>query len=536
MTLQQVYLLMIAAAATVLVSVTAARVATRVGVPMLLAYLGIGLLLGENGLGLRFDDAALAQALGTAALAVILVEGGLTTRFSDIRPVLAPATALATAGVLISVGVTALGARLLLDVSWQLALLLGAVVSSTDAAAVFSVLRTLPLPRRLAGLVEAESGLNDAPTVILVLAFSATGLTATSPLELLVQMVYQLGIGGAVGIAIGIAGVWFLRRLTLPASGLYPIATFSCGIFAFAAAGLAQASGFLAAYLAALILGNARLAHRRATVSVAEGLGWIAQIGLFVMLGLLANPSELPAAVLPALAVGLVLLLLARPLSVLITLLPFRIPLREQVLLSWAGLRGAVPIVLATIPVVAGVGGSGQLFNIVFVLVVVFTLVQAPTLPWLAKRLRLGSAGIGPDLQVESAPLDAIDADLLHLTVEPDSRMHGVHIRELRLPPPAAVTLVVRDGTAFVPEPDARLRHGDQMLVVTTPHVRDRAERRLRAVARAGRLAHWRGETGDPEQPARIRRPPDTPTIPPRAAPPPDTGDESPSALVRSAG
>ncbi|PZG22041.1 potassium/proton antiporter [Micromonospora craterilacus] len=514
MTLEQVDLLMLAVAATVLVSVTAARVASRAGVPMLLAYLGVGLLLGESGLGLRFDDAALAQTLGTAALAVILVEGGLTTRFADIRPVLAPATALATVGVLISVGVTALGARLLLDVSWQLALLLGAVVSSTDAAAVFSVLRTLPLPRRLAGLVEAESGLNDAPTVILVLAFSAAGLTATSPLELLAQLIYELGVGGAVGLAVGTAGVWFLRRLTLPASGLYPIATFACGILAFAVAGLAHASGFLAAYLAALILGNGRLAHRRATVSVAEGFGWIAQIGLFVMLGLLAEPGELPSAILPALAVGSVLLLLARPLSVLLTLLPFNIPVREQVLLSWAGLRGAVPIVLATIPVVAGVGGSEQLFNIVFVLVVVFTLLQAPVLPWLAQRLRLSTAGLGPDLQVEAAPLDAIDADLLHLSVEPGSRMHGVYLRELRLPPPAAITLVVRNGTAFVPDPDTRLRQGDQLLVVTTSHVRDRTERRLRAVARAGRLAHWHGETGDPDGAAEVKLLPATVTVP----------------------
>lgn len=503
MTLNEVYLLLVTGAGITLVSVTAARVATRVGLPVLLAYLGVGLLLGENGLGLRFDDVALAQALGTAALAVILVEGGLTTRFSDIRPVLAPAAVLATAGVLISVGITALGAHLLLGVSWQLALLLGAVVSSTDAAAVFSVLRTLPLPRRLAGLVEAESGLNDAPTVILVLAFSATGLDGGGgPLELLAQMVYQLAAGGLIGVAVGTLGVWFLRRLILPASGLYPIATFACGILAFAAAGLAQASGFLAAYLAALILGNARLAHRRATLSVAEGLGWIAQIGLFVMLGLLATPRELPDAILPALAVGSVLLLLARPVSVLLTLLPFRIPLREQVLLSWAGLRGAVPIVLATIPVVAGVAGSEQLFNIVFVLVVVFTMLQAPTLPWLARRLRLSSARLGPDLQVEAAPLDAIAADLLHLNIDDSSRMHGVYIRELRLPLPAAITLVVRDGTAFVPDHDTRLQRGDQLLVVTTPAVRDVAERRLRAVTRAGRLARWHGETGDPDRPA----------------------------------
>jgi cell volume regulation protein A len=496
-TLNDVYLFLAAAAGIVLVSVSAARIASRAGLPVLLAYLGIGLALGENGLGLQFDDAALAQGIGTAALAVILVEGGLTTRFSDIRPVLGPASALATFGVLISVGVTAVGAHFLLGLSWQLALLLGAVVSSTDAAAVFSVLRALPLPRRLAGLVEAESGLNDAPTVILVLAFSASPAEMT-PLNLLGQMLVQLVGGAAVGLAAGGFGVWLLRRLTLPASGLYPIATFSIGIAAFALGGLAQVSGFLAAYLAALVLGNANLAHRRATFSVAEGLAWIAQIGLFVMLGLLATPAELPAVLLPALTIGAVLLLVARPLSVLVCLLPFRVPLREQVFLSWAGLRGAVPIVLATIPVVAAVPGSEQVFNIVFVLVVVFTLVQAPALPVLSRRLRLAPPAAGVDLQVEVAPLDTLPADLLYATVEPESRLPGIYVDELRLPPPAAVTLVVRGGTAFVPDGNTFLSVGDRLLIVTTPQVRRATERRLRALARAGRLATWYGETGDP--------------------------------------
>ncbi len=196
----------------------AARLASRAGLPVLLAYLGVGLLLEESGLGLRFDDAALAQALGTAALAVILVEGGLTTRFADVRPVLAPAAVLATVGVLLSVGVTAAGAHYLLGMSWRLALLLGAVVSSTDAAAVFSVLRSLPLPRRLAGLVEAESGLNDAPTVILVRAFSAASSDDSGPLRLVGQMAYQVTVGGSIGAAVGVVGVWLLRRLALPAS------------------------------------------------------------------------------------------------------------------------------------------------------------------------------------------------------------------------------------------------------------------------------------------------------------------------------
>ncbi|HEX6969562.1 MAG TPA: potassium/proton antiporter [Micromonosporaceae bacterium] len=499
MTLEQVYLLLAAGAATALVSVTAARIAARAGLPVLLAYLAVGLLLGEDGLGLRFDDVALTQALATAALAVILVEGGLTTNLTHVRPVLAPATVLATAGVLISVGVTAVALHLLLDVPWQLALLLGAIVSSTDAAAVFSVLRTLPLPRRLGSLVEAESGLNDPAAIILVIAFSATALDEITPWRLLGQMTYQLAGGAVVGLALGGLGAWFLRRLTLPSSGLYPIATFATALLAFAIAGLAQASGFLAAYLAGLVLGNSGLAHRRATTSFAEGMAWIAQIGLFVMLGLLADPDELGTAILPALGVGFVLLLLARPISVLLSLLPFRVSLREQLLLSWAGLRGAVPIVLSTFPVVAGVPGSEQLFNIVFVLVVVFTILQAPMLRWLVPRLGLSTDRVGADVEVEAAPLENMSADLLEVTVEPGSRLHGVYIQELRLPLPAAITLIVRDGTAFVPGPDTRLRTGDRLFMLTTPPVRQEAERRLRAIARAGRLARWHGETGGAE-------------------------------------
>ncbi|MER5334331.1 potassium/proton antiporter [Micromonospora sp. NPDC002717] len=496
MNLGELYVTLAVGTGVVLASVGAARLATRLGMPVLLAYLGVGLLLGQDVAGFPFDDAALAQALGLAALAVILVEGGLTTRFSDVRGVLAPASVLATVGVFVSVAVTAGAAYLLLDVDWQMALLLGAIVSSTDAAAVFSVLRSVPLPRRLTSLVEAESGLNDAPTLILVLTFSAATLDTVAPLPLIGAMAYQLVAGGAIGVVTGAAGVWLLRRLTLPTSGLYPIATVACGVLAFAVAGLTQTSGFLAAYLAGLVLGNSGLAHRRATHSVAEGLGWIAQIGLFVMLGLLATPSELPAAIVPAIVVGTALLLLARPASVLVSLAAFRIPLREQAFLSWAGLRGAVPIVLATIPVVAGAPGSEQVFNIVFVLVVVFTVIQAPTLPWLARRLRLASRDVGPDLQIELAPLDAMDADLIHVTVEAGSRLHGVYLPELRLPPPAATTLVVRGDDTFVPDHHTRLRVGDQLVVLTTPPVRDATERRLRAVARAGRLATWFGETG----------------------------------------
>ncbi len=255
-----------------LVSIVATRVATRIGLPSLLIYLGLGVLLGKDVIGIRFDDARLAQNLGITALAVILVEGGLTTRWSDVRSLLAPAAVLATVGIGVSTVVTAVGAHLLLGFGWQLALLLGAIVSSTDAAAVFAILRVLPLPRRVVGLLEAESGFNDAPAVILVTLFGHTPLHVSAP-AFAGTLLYELAAGAVIGSAFGRLGTLALPRLALPGSGLYPLATFGLSAVAFAAAGAAHASGFLAAYVAALLLANARLPHRAATRSFARGAG-----------------------------------------------------------------------------------------------------------------------------------------------------------------------------------------------------------------------------------------------------------------------
>lgn len=499
MTLQQLYMMLLVGGTVLLASIAAARTANRLGLPSLLLFLAVGVIVGEDVIGLDFDDAQLAQSLGTAGLAVILVEGGLTTQWSDVRRLLAPAGVLATVGVALSVVVTATGAHLLLGMDWHLALLLGAIVSSTDAAAVFAVLRSLPLPQKVTGLLEAESGFNDAPTIILVLVFSTAVSDLPGPAPILGNVLYQLVVGASFGLIIGRLGVAALRHIALPATGLYPLATVGFGIIAFAAAGAVNASGIIAAYLSGLVLGNSKLPHRAATRSFAEGAGWLAQIGLFVMLGLLVTPSELPSAVLPAIGVGLVLLLVARPLSVALCLMPFRTPWREQAFISWAGLRGAVPIVLATFPIVEGVDGARHLLNIVFVLVVLFTLVQGPSLPAVARRLGLTRAGALRDVQVETAPLDLLDADLLTVSVPEGSRLHGVAVFELRLPPPTAVTLVVRDGTSLVPDRNTVLRAGDELLLITTPDARDGAERRLRAIGRRGKLARWLGEQGEAE-------------------------------------
>jgi cell volume regulation protein A len=495
MSLHQLYLALLAGGGVVLVSVAATRVASRLGLPSLLLFLVFGVVLGEDVIGIKFDNAQLAQNLGTAALAVILVEGGLTTRWADIRALLAPATVLATVGVAVSTAVTAVGAHLLLGFHWQLAWLLGATVSSTDAAAVFAVLRVLPLPRRVAGLLEAESGFNDAPTVILVLLFSHTPFHVGAP-DLLGSLVYELAAGAVIGVGVGFLGVYALSRLALPASGLYPLAVFGLAVVAFATAGAAHASGFLAAYLNALVLANATLPHRAATRSFAEGVGWLAQIGLFVLLGLLVTPHRLPGEIGPALVIGAVLLLVARPLSVLASLTPFRVAWRQQAFLSWAGLRGAVPIVLATFPVVQGVPDASRVLNIVFVLVVLFTLVQGPSLYPLARLLRISPRESTHQILVESAPLDVLDAELLTMTVPPGSELNGVTVLELRLPDPSVITLVIRDGHTFVPTPDHQLRAGDELLIVTTRSTREVTERRLRAVSRRGPLAHWFDEYG----------------------------------------
>ncbi|MGP4113392.1 potassium/proton antiporter [Streptomyces sp. 4N509B] len=498
MTVERLNVLLLAGALVLLVAVVAVRVTTHSGLPSLLLYLAIGMGLGEDGLGVEFDDAELTRVLGYAALVVILAEGGLSTRWRDIRPGIPAAGLLATVGVGVSVLVTAAGAHLLVGLSWETSLVLGAVLSSTDAAAVFSVLRRVRLPRRLSGVLEAESGFNDAPVVILVVALSETHPRGEEWWVMIGGMVVELAIGLVAGLVVGRLGVLGLRLVALPAAGLYPIAVLALAVLAYAGGALAHGSGFLAVYVAALILGNARgLPHRPAARGFADAMAWVSQIGLFVLLGLLADPSELWPDLWPAVVVGTVLSVVARPVAVMVCLVPLRWSWRDQAMLSWAGLRGAVPIVLATIPVVAGVPESERIFGIVFGFVVVHTMLQAPALPWVARRLRLvGELDEAEDVDIESAPLERLRGHLLSVSVPRGSRMHGVEVAELRLPQGAAVTLVVRDGRSFVPQPSTALRRGDELLVVATDPVRDAVERRLLAVSRGGKLARWLGQGG----------------------------------------
>jgi potassium/hydrogen antiporter len=478
--------------AVTLLAILAVRLTARAGMPSLLLYLLMGVALGESGMGVRFDDAQVAHALGFAALAIILAEGGLTTSWNEVRPSMRLGVLLATVGVATSIVVVAVAAHYLLGLPWELAVLLGAVTSPTDAAAVFSVLRVVPLPRRLVGSLEAESGLNDAPTVVLVTLISTGALAEHGVLGAAGIVVWELAIGVVAGLAVGSGGAWMMRRAALPSSGLYPIAVMSLALLSYGAASALHGSGFAAVYVGALVLGNSELPHRVATRSFAEGVAWLAQIGLFVMLGLLLSPGSIGwSTVALALAAGLVLTFVARPLSVLACSWGSGLSLRELSFLSWAGLRGAVPIVLTTIPLSEQVAGSDRLFDLVFVMVVIYTVVTGPTLPWVARLLQVARRSEPRGLDLEAAPLDRIAADLLQVSISPVSKLHGVEVGELRLPVGASLSMIIRNGETLVPEHRTVLRHGDDLLVVTPRRLREKTEARLRQVSAGGRLAQW---------------------------------------------
>jgi cell volume regulation protein A len=489
----------------VLAAVGGVRLAARFGLPGLLFYLVLGMLLSDDAIGgIAFDDAELATALGYAALVIILAEGGLTTRPATVRPVLVPAILLASFGVAVSIFAVALPLHWLTGLDLRTCILIGAVLAPTDAAAVFTVARGLRLPARLQTLLEAESGFNDAPVVVLVVLLSASTADAWPGWLIAVVVAAELVGGVVIGLLIGMLARWLLPRLALPAAGLYPVAVIALFLLTYGVAVVAHTSGFAAVYVLGLMLAAARLPHRRSVIGFVEGLAWAVQIGLFIMLGVLVVPSRLTEALGIAAVAGLLLLVVARPLSVGLSLAPFvrdgwvtgrtgtpRIPKRWVAFTSWAGLRGAVPIVFATIPL-GGYAGDGELiFDVTTVLVVVLTLLQSPTMPWIARRLGLVRTGGMGELTVEAAPLDTLRAALMDLDIPAGSNLAGTYISELPLPRGAVISLVVRDGRTMAPDRHTRIKAGDRLLVVATELAQPATERALQQVSRGGRLAGW---------------------------------------------
>lgn len=388
---------LLTASALLLLSLVAGLFSARLGFSFLLVFLVAGMLLGEDGPGgVVFEDFRLAFWVGNVALAVILLDGGLRTRYATFRTGLRPSLLLATAGVAVSAALTGLGAWLLLDLDWRLALLLGAIVGSTDAAAVFSLLQTsgVRLNERVASTLEIESGLNDPMAVFLTLALIGLAMAPDTgaarlgwaPLLALVQQFgWGLVLGGGLGWALA-DGLRLLARLTRPGSGVRALLLLSAGMAVFALTTWVGGSGFLAVYIFGLVVGNRARGSVAPALQAMDGYAWMAQAGMFLLLGLLVTPTEALRTLLPALGVAAVLMLVARPLAVWLCLLPFRFPPREVAFIAWVGLRGAVPIVLAVFPVMAGVDGAKTFFNIAFVVVLASLLLQGATLPWAARR------------------------------------------------------------------------------------------------------------------------------------------------------
>lgn len=456
-------------------SVISSRASERTGVPAVLVFLFVGMLAGSEGvLGVVFEDYGLAFRAGTIALVLILFDGGMNTPLKSVRAAWGPATSLATVGILATAGLMALGAWLL-GLSWPLALLLGAIVSSTDAAAVFSVLRGsgLTMQRRVGSTLELESGLNDPLAVLLTLAFTTAmtaGGEAVSWPRLAGNVVVQLMVGATIGWIAGKAGVAVLQRVRLRASGLYPAMTVALAFVTFGITTLAGGSGFLAAYITALIVGNADLPYRSSVTRVHDALAWLSQIGMFLILGLLVFPSRLLEIAPLGLALAAILMLLARPIAVAFSLLPFRYSWRETAFIGWGGLRGAVPIILATFPVMNGVTGANRLFDLAFFVVVVSVLITGGTIPWMLRKLGLeGDEPPPPPAVLEIFSTQKLSGQLISFYVEEELDVTGVPLSELPFPEGSAVTLILRGEELIVPKGHTLLMAGDHVYVATTP-------------------------------------------------------------------
>ena len=459
-------------------SILVALGAARIGVPSLVAFLVLGMLLGSDGPGgIEFDDAELARTVGVAGLAAILFEGGLSTSWRRLRRVAVPATLLATVGVVASTILTGVAAYYLFDLSWLESVLLGAVVASTDAAAVFATLRFTHIRRRLARTLEAETGLNDPVAIALTIGLIAWIEEPDFAFpDLVVTIVEQLGIGLVIGVGLAAVALWIFARLPHSIGSFAPVASVAAGALAFGVADVAGGSGFLAVYLVGLAVGSTPSRHRRQLVAFHEGLAFLAQVTMFVVLGLLVFPKDLPDVALAGLALAGLLMVVIRPVAVWLSTALSSFSARERILLGWAGLRGAVPIVLATFVLSSDVEHDETIFNAVFFVVVVSALVQGTTLEWVAERLGL----VDPRPVVTAAPLE-VDAlgslELVEFDVAGDHAIAGAAVRELGLPRSALIALVARRGHTIPPRGSTVLEPGDRLFVLaprtTRPELED---------------------------------------------------------------
>jgi cell volume regulation protein A len=452
----------------------ASLLAGRLRVPGLLLFLGVGMLIGSDGLGwIHFDDYETARTIGIVGLALILFEGGLSAGFQEIRPVLAPAISLATVGTIITALIGGFAAAWLFDLTTLEGMLLGAALAATDGAAIFAVLRGSTLRRRLARTLEGEAGMNDPVAVLLVIGFidwiqkPDYGFT-----DLLLAEITELSIGVLVGLGMGFLAVNGLRRIKLASAGLYPVASIAIAALSFGLADVAHGSGFLAVYLVGLALGSAQIPAKRTITTFHVGLGWLAQVAMFLTLGLLVFPSELLDVALEGTALGLIIAVVARPIATFLTTLPFGYSLREQAILGWAGLRGALPVVFATFAVIEGVPNSVEFFNIVFFAVVVSTLLQGATFEPLAERLGVTDTEAAVPLPLADAgAMRRLGAEVIEYPVGSADAIVGCRVRELGLPRDALLNLLIRGDQALLPRGSTRIEASDRLHLIARQEV-----------------------------------------------------------------
>ena len=483
-------------------------------------FLGIGMLVGSDGLGwISFSNYELARDIGVVALALILFEGGLNAGFDEIRPVLGVSISLAFVGTVLTAAITGLAAAALFGFTTKEGLLVGSIIAATDGAAIFALLRESTLRRKLARALEGETGLNDAVAVLLVLTcidwIQSADYTAADALLLFAK---QLGVGVGIGAVTGWLGVEGLQRMRLATAGLYPVGSVAIAAVAYGAAAALHGSGFVAVYLAGLALGSANIPAKQTIAHFHQGLGWLAQLAMFLTLGLLVFPSQLGDVAIEGTALALVLVLVARPLAVVGATLFAHLSAAERLILGWAGLRGAVPVVLATFPVIAQVSGSLNFFNIVFFAVVVSTLLQGTTFEPVAKRLGVTAdePALPPPL-IEAGTVRRLGAEVLEYSINPGDAIVGARVRDLGLPREAVVNVIVRGDEAIPPRGSTRLQADDRLHVL----IRREAAREVPRL-----LEQWAGgPVGPPPRPPRrVRAHPATLSVRPWPA---DGGDRS---------
>jgi cell volume regulation protein A len=459
------------AAVLLLLSIVASKASDKLGVPALLIFLLVGMLAGSDGPGgIHFDDPYIAQFLGIVALSFILFSGGLDTTWESVRPVMWTGVALSTAGVLITALLVGSFAAFILEFTLKEGLLLGAIISSTDAAAVFSVLRSrnVSLKGRLKPLLELESGSNDPMAVLLTAGFVSLLLhPGDSFIGMVPIFIYQMAFGAAMGCLMGYGMVRLINRLKLEYEGLYPVLSMSLVILTYGITASLKGNGFLAVYIAALIMGKHSFIHKKSLIRFHDGLAWLMQITMFLTLGLLVFPTHLVPVIGSGLLVSLFLMFAARPVGVFITTIASRMDFRERTMVSWVGLRGAVPIVLATFPLLANIPNSEMIFNIVFFIVLTSALLQGTTIPLVARWLDVAAPiSIKTVYPIECEPTGKMKCDMAEVHIPGNATAINKRLLELNLPDGALIALIKRDDEFFVPGGGTELRAGDRLLVL----------------------------------------------------------------------